>query len=291
MFFSSSEFIRKLIFLLLAFAIIYFLSFSFSKQIDSDRIDFNRIDSNKFEIGLYRKNGKPDLIRTINKDTILNGLTSYFYPSGTKRLDVNYRNGIKHGKTTSYFKNGEVKYSGRYTDGKPDSIWNWYSTNDSRSKHITLSESYMDGKLFGGQEEYYADSKLKLYKFYSSGGYLGFLKRDSFINKLEQRGSLFYAMINKYNLSTEEKYEMNLFVGVPSNFKSEVFLTIGLKNKNFIETLAISNKKRSRNSDFFFHEKKFRNGSYTLSYIINIYDDLCESIYLDTLKIEIQVSD
>lgn len=50
---------------------------------------------------------------------------------------------VKHGPYTSYFENGKLMTSGYYKDGKPDSVWIYYTAQGVESRR----ELYRYGKV------------------------------------------------------------------------------------------------------------------------------------------------
>ncbi|WP_448519367.1 DUF3352 domain-containing protein [Rhodoflexus sp.] len=52
-----------------------------------------------------------------------------FYPDGTKRREVETRDGFKHGDYREYHPNGRIKIRGRYRNDKADGIWRYYDAD------------------------------------------------------------------------------------------------------------------------------------------------------------------
>ena len=55
------------------------------------------------------------------------GKWMYFGEDGTELSMTNYNNGIKSGPTMVKYSNGNLHYTGAYTDDKPSGIWTTYS--------------------------------------------------------------------------------------------------------------------------------------------------------------------
>lgn len=52
-----------------------------------------------------------------------------YYDTGGKRLQVEFRNGVKHGKETAWYEDGQIKYMVRYNQGKPQGMGSsWHSS-------------------------------------------------------------------------------------------------------------------------------------------------------------------
>lgn len=56
-------------------------------------------------------------------------LQTDYYPDGTKRREVETRDGFKHGDYREYHPNGRIKVRGRYRNDKPDGTWRYYDTD------------------------------------------------------------------------------------------------------------------------------------------------------------------
>jgi hypothetical protein len=52
-----------------------------------------------------------------------------YYPDGTKKREVETRDGFKHGDYREYHPNGRIKVRGRYRNDKADGTWRYYDTN------------------------------------------------------------------------------------------------------------------------------------------------------------------
>jgi antitoxin component YwqK of YwqJK toxin-antitoxin module len=56
-----------------------------------------------------------------------------FYPSGKLLVDDFFSDGIIDGPTINYYENGQKRYEGAYTKGKPSGVWKFY---DDKGKLI-----------------------------------------------------------------------------------------------------------------------------------------------------------
>jgi hypothetical protein len=52
-----------------------------------------------------------------------------YYPDGTKKREVETRDGFKHGDYREYHPNGRIKVRGRYRNDKADGTWRYYDTD------------------------------------------------------------------------------------------------------------------------------------------------------------------
>jgi hypothetical protein len=52
-----------------------------------------------------------------------------YYPDGTKKREIETRDGFKHGDYREYHPNGRIKVRGRYRNDKADGTWRYYDTD------------------------------------------------------------------------------------------------------------------------------------------------------------------
>lgn len=60
---------------------------------------------------------------------LFNGIAYDVYENGQLRNELNFKDGKKDGKYTSYYENGQVKQEGNFKDGKQDGKWIYYHSN------------------------------------------------------------------------------------------------------------------------------------------------------------------
>ncbi|HEY8402011.1 MAG TPA: DUF3352 domain-containing protein [Cytophagaceae bacterium] len=66
-----------------------------------------------------------------------------YYDDGSVKLDVDIKNGVKHGNYTEYYPNGKVRIKGKYRNDKKDGTFRFY---DEKGKLIEKRE-YSEGEL------------------------------------------------------------------------------------------------------------------------------------------------
>jgi len=59
-----------------------------------------------------------------------------FFPDGTVQSKANYADGIEVGPTEVYHPNGNVYYSGQYTNGKPSGEWVFHGLDGAEMKRV-----------------------------------------------------------------------------------------------------------------------------------------------------------
>jgi|GEM_PF-1453766 len=61
------------------------------------------------------------------------GIVVDYYSNGQKRLQIDFRRGIKQGKEIAWYKNGQLKHVVRYHRGEPQALGSsWYAKQNSK---------------------------------------------------------------------------------------------------------------------------------------------------------------
>jgi antitoxin component YwqK of YwqJK toxin-antitoxin module len=71
-------------------------------------------------------------------------VATYFYESGKKKVDGNWKNGKEEGKWIFYFESGGKEKVGEFKQGKKEGVWILYNENTEKP---TVKEVYQDGIL------------------------------------------------------------------------------------------------------------------------------------------------
>jgi len=71
------------------------------------------------------KNGVIE-IRGMMKNGNRDGLWKSFYEDGTPWSETTFKDGIKNGKTTTWYPTGQMRYTGFYTNDKESGKWMYY---------------------------------------------------------------------------------------------------------------------------------------------------------------------
>lgn len=64
-----------------------------------------------------------------------------FFPDGTVQSKANYADGIEVGPTEVYHANGNVYYSGQYTNGQPSGEWVFHGQDGAEMKRVVYDEN------------------------------------------------------------------------------------------------------------------------------------------------------
>ncbi len=70
-------------------------------------------------------------------------LWTAYYGNGMKQSESTYQNGVLHGRTASFYTNGQVRYIGYFLRCQKDGKWEYYTEDGKFEK----SEIYLKGKL------------------------------------------------------------------------------------------------------------------------------------------------
>jgi len=122
------------------------------KGLNGAMIDALEIVEEKY----YYKNGY--IKREVNyKDGLKHGKCTWYYEDGQVEKEENYKNGNEDGKYTSYNKSGQIEYEKNYKDAKKHGKWTWYYEDGQVKK----GESYKNGKVDGKYTSYNKSGKLE----------------------------------------------------------------------------------------------------------------------------------
>jgi len=97
-----------------------------SSQIERD---FKVVDEKKIVVyeREYYKDGKVLKEGPLNSDVKRNGLWKSYYRDGILWSEGDFVNGIREGKTATYFANGQKYYEGQYSKAKKSGIWKFWN--------------------------------------------------------------------------------------------------------------------------------------------------------------------
>lgn len=123
-------------------------------------------DPKAFKVTVYYMTGDKESENGYLKSSGKNGLSVVWYLSGTSKKFVN------DGKSTYWYKNGQLKSQGNYTNGKQmRKASTWFENGQTESE-----KNYVDGKCEGKSTEWYENGQLKSESDYINGQYDGVIK-------------------------------------------------------------------------------------------------------------------
>ena len=152
----------------------------------------------------------------VKKNGLKHGYWSFYYPSGTKQSEGEFKNGVKIGEWVYYYENGLTESRGLYSNnGKQDGLWKEYYNNGSLYGEINYLEGLYDGlyKVFDDSgrvviQGNYKDNYEEGEWFYINGS---FSEKGSYIDG--QKVGEWRSYYNDKQLIFKGKYQNGLPVG------------------------------------------------------------------------------
>ncbi len=122
-------------------------------------------DENQYGVAeLFGEDGKLTA-KGFYMETIKDSLWSYFSPQGILYTTENYKNGLMHGPTTYYYKDGSVSQEIEWKQGLKDGPWKKYHENGQ----VKLSSEHKDDKIEGEYIIYFPNGKPEIKGLFSNG--------------------------------------------------------------------------------------------------------------------------
>ncbi len=152
----------------------------------------------------------------VEKNGLKHGYWLFYYASGIKQSEGEFRNGVKIGKWSYYYENGLLESNGSYSgNGKQNGLWKEYYTNGSVYQEINYFEGLYDSvyKAFddsgrviiqGNFKDDYEDGEW----FYINGS---FSQRGNYIDG--QKAGEWRSYYNKKQLVFKGQFKNGLPVG------------------------------------------------------------------------------
>ena len=189
-----------------------------------------------------------------------------FYDNGNKRIEVEYKNSIKHGSSKSWYVSGQIEEQATFIDGKLDGEFT--SWHENGAKHI--KENYCNGELDGNSIHWHDNGQKSLEADFLLGELNGVCTSwhsdGSLINEsVYENGAIKISM--KHNEESDNiqpeandiivkdglAYQSTLYTGrYTSKYKNgntytDGYYDKGLKESNWIEFYKNGNKKSDGN--------------------------------------------
>ena len=92
------------------------------------------------------KNRNPLFKNEFNKDNEKHGIETWWYESGTKEYEINYKAGEKDGLETQWYENGQKQSEINYKDGKSEGLVKWWHDDGSKYVEVNFKNGERHGK-------------------------------------------------------------------------------------------------------------------------------------------------
>ena len=134
----------------------------------SEKEDKNGI----FEYSHYFSNGNVAAELKINDKGDRNGLQTFYYGTGAKSEETNYKDGSLDGSSVTYYKNGHKKEEEYYVSNKRDGYYKQYYDNGA----IKGEGWYKEGQKQGPWKYYYVNGKIEYEQYLLNDKFDGYYK-------------------------------------------------------------------------------------------------------------------
>ena len=78
-------------------------------------------------------------------EQIRHGLSTIYWPSGAKKLEMEYHCGVKHGLKMAWYENGEPWSEGEFVNGRDHGTWTVWFVDGTKSVEFTLDHGAWNG--------------------------------------------------------------------------------------------------------------------------------------------------
>jgi antitoxin component YwqK of YwqJK toxin-antitoxin module len=123
---------------------------------------------------------REEFILDPNGNQILDGVSTYWWESGKKKLEMHYRNGLAHGRKTTWFSDGELWSEGSFVADKEHGVWTVWFPGGKRQH-----EFHMDhGAMHGVERRWHDNGELLMQGLWVRGKQTGFFSYWNLQGKL-----------------------------------------------------------------------------------------------------------
>lgn len=171
----------------------------------SDAIYNDKGDLNGLQVYYYKSGKKSN--ESNYKDGQREGLTIDYFPGGNKQAEVTYSSGDKHGYQKSWFIYGQLQEEGWYQEGSLQGTWLTYDEQGN----LSIRSEYLNNNLEGYKEEFFPNGKKDNEARYKLGWMEQFVQYDTMgkeINRCDLRNGngKFRALLVNGKLYAEGNY-------------------------------------------------------------------------------------
>ena len=97
----------------------------------------------KYDGGVVRK--RMEGYRNAEGEFVQHGLTCTWYESGSKWMEITFRDGVKNGPQHKWYKTGAEWSNSQYDNGIEDGVWTTYHLNGEKAREMHLDHGVWDG--------------------------------------------------------------------------------------------------------------------------------------------------
>lgn len=165
----------------------------------------------------YSCNERGDNAGLTSLDTVL----KTYYPNGNLKAEVAYKNLKRNGIEKNYYENGQLEEIGNNLNDLEDSTWLSYFPNGSIEEVV----NYKNGRVIGEAFYYYRNKQVEKFIFNDEKGAVYIRDYDSLGNFIKDHGFPILLFANKYNLSVNEKFEIQILLGMLPHWDINLIVT------------------------------------------------------------------
>ena len=186
---------------------------------------------------IFYKNGLVECIKSVIKDSILDGRYLEFYDNGNKKYDILYKNGKRYGLETTFFRNGNRRSKGSFIEDKPNGYVFWYY----ESGKLNYRTFWYNGTQIYDAYFYYPDGKIEAYNFKDFFGNTIYAMAYDKNGKITHDKGLSISseyIINPKTYKVNDSITVELCIPEPPGYSAKVFIaeyqsTIHLKEIDY----------------------------------------------------------
>lgn len=102
-------------------------------------------DQHKIEEIGYYEDGTMQIQGGMDQFSMREGVWKYWYKNGQLWSECEYKGGMKNGKSTVYYDNGQKRYEGQYKDDKQVGIWRFWQVDGTLITELNHDQDSIGG--------------------------------------------------------------------------------------------------------------------------------------------------
>jgi antitoxin component YwqK of YwqJK toxin-antitoxin module len=226
---------------------------------------------------------------SFKEDSIREGWSRSFYPSGQLELATQYSNGKENGLVRAYYENGRVEFEGRFLDGKADSSFTLYFQNGKMKEIYHL----LDATIFGDHRIFYENGLINKYFWHNLSGKIVFSRSYNMKGEYVDNGSLLHTVYDPdEDFKRNEQIELLMYPVSPPNCRIKlVFEDMSADNK-VIKTIKIKQTDLQHpyySAKFLYRTKAASVGKFGIRCYMTLQDTLLSKTSKDSLTMKYNI--